>query len=245
MTRQLRAELLKQRTTAATAGMAAAMVGVALTAIALHAFGLKATSLEDAGRQLGVFVDVGVNLGSLFAGMLGALAITGEIRHGTIRPTLLHTPQRSVVIGAKAVVAFATGAAYGALATGAAAGAGTLFLHLRGVAVHVGASDYGLLVGGGAAAAALWAVIGLGVGAVFRSQVPTIVGLLVWVLFIENFLSSVPAAAKYAPAALARSVAGATDGTLHAPGLAAALLAVYAAVALAGGLRATIRGDFA
>jgi hypothetical protein len=103
-----------------------------------------------------------------------------------------------------------------------------------------------ILFVGAPAPAALWAVIGLGVGAVVRSQVPTIVGLLVWVLFIENVLGgSVAGAAKYAPAALGRAIAGATEGTLHTPALAAVLLALYAAAALAVGRLATTGRDFA
>lgn len=245
MRRQLRAELLKQRTAPTILGMAAAMVGVALTAVALHAFGLKASSLADGSRQLGVFVDVGENLGSLFAALFGAMLITGEIRHGTVRPTLLHTPQRSRVIVAKGIVALAAGAALGALATGTAAVAGTFFLDLRGIAVHIGAGDYALLVVGGAAAAALWAVIGLGAGAVVRAQVPTVVGLLVWILFIENFLSSVPSAAEYAPGTLGRALAGATEGTLLAPALAALLLSAYAAAAFLAGRGAITQRDVA
>jgi len=44
------------------------------------------------------------------------------------------------------------------------------------------------LIVGAAAASALWAAIGLGAGAIVRSQVPTVVGLFVWVLFVENIL---------------------------------------------------------
>jgi hypothetical protein len=102
------------------------------------------------------------------------------------------------------------------------------------------------LVVGGAVAAALWAVIGLGVGALVRSQVPTVVGIFVWVLFVENILTgSLPSVGKFAPAALGLAVAGATDNTLHTPALAAALLALYAAAAITVGWLATTRRDFA
>ena len=245
MKRQLRSELLKQRTTRTTLGMAAAMLGLVLVAIALHGLGLPAERVATGTDQLGVFIDVGGNLGSLFAALVGAMAITGEIRYGTIRPTLLATPQRGRVVAAKSVVAVVIGMAFGALATALAGAGGSLFLSLRGIGVHVTAGDSALLVAGGAAAAALWSVIGLGIGAVVRSQVPTVVGIFVWVLFVENILiGSIPSVGKFAPGALARAIEGATDNTLHSPTLGVGLLALYAAAALAAGWLATTRRDF-
>jgi ABC-type transport system involved in multi-copper enzyme maturation permease subunit len=246
MSRQLRAELLKLRTTRTATGMVATMVALVVGAIALHALGLPARRLAAGGDQLGIFTDVGANLGTLFAALLGVLAIAGEVRNGTIRPTLLATPQRARVIAAKAIIMALTGAVVGALATAAAAGVGSLLLQLRGVTIHVGAGDYALLVAGGAAAAGLWAVIGVGVGSAVGSQVPAVVGLMVWVLFIENILGdSIPKVAKFAPAALARATAGATTGTLHNPAAAVLLLALYSAAAAGLGLRLITQRDIA
>jgi ABC-2 type transport system permease protein len=247
MSRLLRVELLKLRTTKTAAGMAAAMVALVVVAVALHTLDLPVRRLSTGTDQLGVFTDVGENLGSLFAALLGVLAVAGEVRHGTIRPTFLATPQRGRVIAAKAVVAAVTGASAGVLATAAAGGAGSLFLALRGLTIHVDPTDYARLVAGGAAAAALWAVLGLGVGAAVRSQVPAVVGLMVWVLFVENILGeSVPAVGKFAPAALGRAIAGATRGaTLSTPALAVFLLAIYAAAAGGLGWRITTHQDVA
>jgi ABC-type transport system involved in multi-copper enzyme maturation permease subunit len=246
MNAQLRAEFLKQRTTRTTIGMVAAMLGFILLAIALHGFGLPAKNLRNGSDQLGIFIDVGENLGSLFAALFGAMAITTEVRHGTIRPTLLSTPQRGHVVAAKTVSSLATGVAFGAIATAVAAGAGTLFLAIRGITVNVGTGGYAQLIAGGAAAAALWAVIGLGVGCVARSQVPAVVGIFVWVLFVENILfGSVPSVGKFAPATLGRAIAGATNGTLHTPAIAVVLLVLYAGAAITAGWFATTRRDFA
>ena len=245
MKRQLRSEFLKQRTTRTTMGMVAAMLGLVLVAIALHGFGLPTTRVTAGADQLGVFVDVGGNLGSLFAALLGAMVMTGEVRYGTIRPTLLATPQRGRVLVAKSVVALVTGVVFGALATALAGAAGSLFLSWRGITVDVNAGDYALLVAGGAAAAALWSVIGLGVGSIVRSQVPAVVGIFIWVLFVENLLiGGFPDVGKFAPAALGRAIAGATNDTLHSPALAAGLLSLYAGAALVAGWLATTRRDF-
>jgi ABC-2 type transport system permease protein len=54
---------------------------------------------------------------------------------------------------------------------------------------------------GGAAAAALRAALGTGVGAIVRSQVGAVVGLCVWLLLIETVLADeIPAVGKYTPA---------------------------------------------
>ena len=245
MKRQLRSELLKLRTTRTTMGMAAAMLGIVVVAIALHSFGLPAERITSPADQLGVFIGVGGNLGSLFAALFGAMAITGEVRYGTIRPTLLATPQRGRVMAAKSLVALVAGVGFGVLATALGAAAGTLFLGLRGVSVDVSAGDYALLVAGGAAAASLWSVIGLGVGSIVRSQVPTVVGIFVWVLFVENVLiTSIPSVGKFSPGALGRALAGGTEGTLQTPALGLGLLVVYAGAVFVAGWLATTRRDF-
>jgi len=243
---QLASEVLKVRTTRTTVGVLAGVLGVAMLATALHAFGLPADKLSAGGDQLQVFIDVGSNMGMLFAALAGAMAFTGEIRHGTIRPTLIGTPQRRQVVAAKTAVNLVTGFLVGALASGAVAGAGTLFLRARGIDVHVAGADYWELVTGGAVAAALWSVIGLGVGTVVRSQVPSIVSLFVWVLFVENILlASFPKIGRFAPGALARTMAGQTSGTLDSAVLAALLLAGYALATIAAGALTTTRRDFA
>jgi hypothetical protein len=77
-----------------------------------------------------------------------------------------------------------------------------------GIAIQLTASDITRLLLGATLAGALWAVIGLGVGAIVRAQVPTIVGLFAWVLFVENILGDVPSWQRFAPGSLAQSLGG-------------------------------------
>src|SRR5439155_26051246 len=146
MKAQLRSELCKLRSTWTVASVVAAMLALVTLAVLLHGFGLSASRLTSLPDQRGVFTDVGVNLGALFAGPLGALSITGEIRSGTIRPTLLVTPRRGRVIAAKAVTVLAAGFVAGIISTGAAAGAGGAALASRGLTVRLGAGDYAQLM---------------------------------------------------------------------------------------------------
>jgi len=245
MTAQLRSELYKLRSTWTVASVVAAMLALVTLAVLLHGFGLPASRLASLPDQRGVCTDVGVNLGALFAGLLGALAITGEIRTGTIRPTLLVTPRRGLVIAAKAVTILAAGFAAGVISAGAAAGAGGAALASRGLTIRLGAGDYAQLILGGGAAAAMWALIGLGAGAVIRAQVPAIVALFAWLLFVENIIGGdLPSVNRFAPGALAQALAGQQrSGTLHTPAVAALLLALYAALAVAAGRTATTRRD--
>jgi ABC-type transport system involved in multi-copper enzyme maturation permease subunit len=244
MTAQLRSELYKLRSTRTVASLVAAMLALVTLAVLLHGFGLSVSRLTSLPDQRGVFIDVGVSLGAVFAGLLGALSITGEIRSGTIRPTLLVTPRRGLVIAAKAVTVLAAGFVAGVISTGAAAGVGGAALASRGLTVRLGAGDYAQLILGGGAAAAMWALIGLGVGAVVRAQVPAIVALFAWLLFVENLFADLPSAHRFVPGALAQAVAGQQrSGILHTPAAAALLLALYAALAVAAGRTAATRRD--
>lgn len=245
MRAQVRSELLKQRSTSTNLGLLVGMLGLVLFAELLHGVGLAAEHLDTRADQLITF-SRGEFLGVLFAGLVGALSITGEFRHGTIRPTLLATPQRGRVIAAKVVVSTVVGAGFGLAASALAAGAGAAALRMRGIDVELAGGDYALLVAGGAAAAALWAAIGVGVGAVVRSQVPTVVGVCAWLLFVEGLLAGDALdldVSRFAPGAAAEAISGQEPGALLAPALGAVVLAVYAVGAIAAGWLATERRD--
>ena len=245
MTGHLRAELLKQRSTPTTAILVLAMAGLVGLAIAMHVVVPAADSISTREYQMKVFV-AGTNIGMLFAAILGAIAITAELRYGTIRPTFLVTPRRWPVVTAKVVVSAAAGLLLGLIAEGLMAGAATAAFSARGIAIQLEAGDYLQVLGGGMAAAALWAMIGVGVGALVRSQVGAVVGLCAWVLVIENLLLGfVPRTGAYTPGAAGLSLTGQTGDGLLAPAAAAALLVVYAVVVSAAGWSATVRRDVA
>src|SRR5256712_9793069 len=152
MTAQLRAELLKHRSTQTTLFLFLAMVGLVALAVALHVLALGASHLSTRSDQLQVF-EVGTRVGMLFAGLVGALAITAEIRYGTIRPTFLVTPRRGPALAAKLAVSGAAGIVFGLLAEGLMAGAATVGFAARGIPNHLTGGDYLQLLAGGAAAA--------------------------------------------------------------------------------------------
>ncbi len=245
MSAQLRSEFLKQRSTFTNLGLLLAMLALVLLAVLLHAVAVPADRLQTTSDQVQVF-RFGALLGALFAGLVGALSITGEIRHGTIRPTFLVTPRRGQVVAAKIVISALIGTLFGLLAAVVAVGVGSAALGARGIPITLDAGDYTLMPLGGIAAAALWAPIGLGLGALLRNQVATLVSIFLWLLFIENLLVDfVPGVGKFAPGAAAAAITGLDRETLLAPAAGALLLVLYAATTAAAGWIATLRRDVA
>lgn len=245
----LRAELFKQRTTRTGLGLFAAMLGLVLFVLLLHGFGLAARNFDASSKQLTVLFAWGEVLGALFAALLGALSITGEIRHGTIRSTFLVIPRRSRVVAAKVLASMLIGTAFGLAAGAVAAGVGTAALQARGIDVRLDAGDYALLIAGGTAATALWAAIGVGVGAIVRNQVPVLVGICAWLLFVENLLigdvGGVGDVGRLLPGAAGKAISGQDPNTLVDPGFGLVLLVLYAAAATLAGALATARRDVA
>jgi ABC-2 type transport system permease protein len=242
VTRQLRAELFKQRSTQTTLLLLLAMFGLVALAIAIHVLAPSSSFLSTRSRQLEVF-EVGTRIGMLFAGLVGAMAITAEIRYGTIRPTFLVTPRRGPVIAAKLAVSGLAGILFGLLAEGLGAAAATAAFSARGIENQLSGSDYAQLLVGGTAASALWATIGLGVGALVRNQVGTVVGLCAWILLVENLIAFDPDTSRFAPGAAALALAGKTGDGVLAPAAAALVLVLYGAALSAAGWLATLRRD--
>src|SRR6266496_4209157 len=141
MTGQLRAELLKQRSTQTTFFLFLAMVGLVALASALHVLAPSPSSLASRNHQLQVF-EVGTRVGMLFAGLVGAMAITAEIRYGTIRPTFLVTPRRGTVVAAKLAVSALIGVVYGLLAEVLMASAAAAGFAARGIDNKLTGGDY-------------------------------------------------------------------------------------------------------
>lgn len=248
MRAQLRSELFKQRTTRSTYWLLISMVGLVAVVVLLHVAALPAQALRGAPAQLRI-MGLGTTFGTLFASLLGALSITGEIRHGLIRPTFLTTPRRSRVIAAKLAVSAIAGAAAGLVAETVTVGVSSAGLAARGIDIAPSGVQFAQLLAGGGVAAALWAAVGVAVGALVRSQVVALVGLAVWQLFIEQTLIGiVPSVARYAPGPSAGSLAGAilqqTSTYLLTPAVGVLVMAGYVAATTAAALVTTARRDF-
>ena len=246
MTAQLRAELLKLRSTRTNLGLVSAMIALVIFVVVLHGFGLAANRIDDSSEQLNLVFGWAELLGSLFAALLGALSMTSEFRHGTIRPTFLVTPQRSRVLLAKVWASMLAGGVLGILAAAISVGTGSVVLSTRSLDIRPDLADYSLLVIGCGVAAALWAAIGVGLGALVRNQVPTLIGICAWLLFVEGLLLGdigLGDVGRLTPGALAKAASGLGTDLSIAPAAAMLLLALYASAAVAGGWWAITRRD--
>ena len=245
MTAQLRSELRKLRTTRTNLGLLLGLVGLILFGVIAGSFGTEADLwLLKNQRELisnGAFA-------AAFAAMIGVLAMTSEFRHGTIRATFVFTPARTVVVAAKVLASALVGIVFGALGAALALGVGVVTIRGHGYDVLLDVGDVRQLLAGTIVMSALWATIGVGVGAVLRNQVLTIVGLFGWVFVVETLLvQQLPAVGRYAPGAAGTAMTGNTvsDSTVELlpPVAGGVLLALYAAAFVAAGALVTSRRD--
>jgi ABC-2 type transport system permease protein len=239
---QTRAEVLKIRSTRTTLGLLLGMVGLVVLVIVLTGLLEDSFSLSEAENQRTMF---GAGSGSsIFAALAGVLVIASEYRFGTIRPTFLFTPQRSRVLGAKLAAGMLAGLAFGVIAQALAFAIGIPILSGRGIDNALDGRDIALILIGSILGTALWAAIGVGLGAILRNQVASVVGLLAWVFIVENLLIGlVPTVGRLTPTAAMSALLGQTNEDLVSPGAGAALLLAWVVVLAAAGIALTARRD--
>jgi ABC-2 type transport system permease protein len=187
----------------------------------------------------------------VFALVLGILAVTSEFRHGTVTPSLLVVPDRVRLTLAKLGASLGTGLALGLVSTGLAAAIGAAILGARGIDTGLTGSQLTKMIVGGTVATALYAALGVGVGALVRNQVGAIVGTLVYLFVLENLLQIVKPLrdplAKYGFGGVGLGLTGTGDATADHPPLgqvsAGLVLAGYCAIFLVAGIAMMKRRD--
>ena len=238
MSRAISAELFKLRTTrtswAVTLGSVALVLIISLVAALTADF---SNSDDPPGPNLMQIA----GLVQIFALVLGILSVATEFRHGTITPSLLAVPDRARLIVAKFVTALVAGALLGLVAAGLCAAIVLPLLSARDIATEADTGEVIELIVGNTAACALYAAIGVGLGALIRNQVGAIIGALGWIFLIEPLLTLIPgfedAIARWFPTGAANAVAGtATNADALAQIPAGLLLLAYAALFVAAGL---------
>ena len=196
MTDQVLSELRKMRSTRTNLGLLAGMVGLILLTVLINGLVLDAAELAKHDNQHNL-LSAGTSAG-LFAALIGVMATTSEFRHGTIRPTFVVTPRRTRVILAKVLASLPMGLLFGLAAIGLSFGLGYGVLAARGIPLELGTNHILLLVLATPLMTALWAELGVGLGAIVRNQVFAVVGLIIWTLVVENLLYSlVPAVGRF------------------------------------------------
>lgn len=125
---------------------------------------------------------------SIFILILGIIGMTSEYRHMTITSTFLVTPKRPRVLVAKGLTYALLGAALGLIAF-ITSFAVTLIALMTDDHAPIDPIIALQILGGVVLAFAIYAFVGVSVGALIRNQVAAIVGALVWVLIVEALLT--------------------------------------------------------
>jgi ABC-type transport system involved in multi-copper enzyme maturation permease subunit len=123
----------------------------------------------------------GQYLGALFAMVLAILLMTNEYQHQTLTLTFLATPRRSTVIYAKFAVGACAAGVFWLVSTAIDVIGGLWFFHSEGVPNHLGDPIVVRTIFASLLVFAMWALFGLGLGALLRNQVwATLTGSLLY-----------------------------------------------------------------
>ncbi|GAA1368798.1 ABC transporter permease subunit [Catellatospora chokoriensis] len=197
--RLVRSEFLKIRTTNvwwlfALGAMGLLVVAFAANALNMHfvleppteagqtmdpeqAAVLKA--LADPVALTSYMVTSGQYFGLMFVMLLGIITVTNEFHHQTATTTFLSTPHRTSVIVAKAVAGGVFGIVLWLVTTALTVPATAIFLESEGITPALGDSEVIRAVLLNGLAYALWALIGIGIGVLIRSQIGATVTAMV------------------------------------------------------------------
>jgi ABC-2 type transport system permease protein len=185
----LDAERIKLATTRSVLWTAAAVAVLSIGLAALQAStasGAAPLPPERAATGVAVF-------GVPVLMVLAAMSVTGEYRSGMIRTTFMATPNRTLVLVAKAVVAALFSAVYAFAMTIASVVVGRLMAPpLVGSHLSFIDPDMWRLVGAITLYAALTAVLGVGVAALLRHSAGAVAVLLLWPLVVEPIVGNLP-----------------------------------------------------
>jgi ABC-2 type transport system permease protein len=176
--------------------------------------------------------------------IVGVLSMAGEYQHRTITQTLLATPLRGRVVGAKLAAIAVAGVAVAAAMMAVALLAAWPPVLADGAAMELAGADVGRTAVTTLAAGALFGMAGVSLGALFRSQLAPVVAIGAWVVVVEAILGTVLGAdaGRWFPGRAASALAG-SDVEGLSLGTATALLAGYCLVAAAAATRFTVRRD--
>ena len=238
---QLRAEIIKVRSTRTTLGLVLGMIAIILLFVILTALLTSVGELSQREQQRNLF-SIG-SFAGLFAALAGIMLVTGEYRFGTIRPTYLFTPKRSLVLVAKVVAALVAGFGFALIGEILSVGIGGVILNQRSISVALTDHDYTLITIGTLIGTALWGGIGVGLGMIVRNQVGAIIGLLAWGFVIQNLLFGLaPSVGRWTPDQAQNGLMGLTTSHLLDPAVGGVVLVGWTiAICVAGAVMAARR----
>lgn len=182
----IRAEFRKLRTTQVWLWMLLLCLGLTALVVVANIASAK-TDFELAGHVRDVMISAISSFTYIPIFILGALAVTTEYRYQTITPTVLATPSRWALITAKLITYAIVGALYALLCL--AIELAMALPWLSGRHVHVSLSEQKGPLLAAFAVLALFALVGLGAGALLRNQIVAVsVGTIFLLVLARLFL---------------------------------------------------------
>ncbi|GGO10325.1 ABC transporter permease [Microbispora rosea subsp. aerata] len=145
----------------------------------------------------------------IFVMILGVVMMTSEYRYQTITGTFLVTPRRGLVIVAKLLAGLIVGALFALAVLVFEAVTVIPAVTLAGGEFSPSASRVPQISLGIVATLTLYAVFGIGLGALVRNQIGGIVAAVVWSYVIEGIFTGIPAlhgVGKWLPAGAAQAL---------------------------------------
>lgn len=190
MIRLIRGEFLKLRTTQVGFWLLVSTIAIgALLAVAQVAPRDGIRTQEDVPNLFAGFASSPAYV-ILFT--LGALGVTTEFRYQTITPTVLQTPSRWAIVTAKMITYAIVGVVFSVAALAAETAVGVPWLSSKGIDVHWGDSNVQHAIIGTFGVLALFGIVGLGIGALVRNQIVTVVVGIIFLVVISNILLAIP-----------------------------------------------------
>ena len=234
MTRLIRGELIKVRTTRTALGFGAASVLLVLALVLISFLAGDPRTISDKRDALNVGGVLSVPL--LIFGIVGA---TGEYRHRTIAPAVLIAPGRVRLTIARLAAYVLTALAVGAAMVVVALAVG---LPLANQGEDMRGGDIVAIAGGGLVVTTLATTLGVGVGVLVRNQVAGVVGTLIWLFILAPVLGLIDEQLPNYTTLPAAGVAGGSDGDISFA-TAVLVLVAWAAAFVAVGLLVDRRRD--
>jgi ABC-2 type transport system permease protein len=228
VSRVLRSELLKLRTTRTALGFAAAGVLLVLLVVLVGTLAGNPKTVVDKRAVLSIGDPLAVVL--LLFGVVGA---TAEYRHRTVAAGALIVPSRLRLSVGRMFAYGLAGLAVGALMLIVSFAIGIPLL--SGTAgPSLGAGDYAQALGGSLLACGLGAMLGVAIGVLVANQVGAVVGTLVVVFVVDPLLVQLSDnVGKFAFGNALTAVAGRNTSHQLAFGAAVAVILAWTALALA------------
>jgi ABC-2 type transport system permease protein len=247
----LDAELLKMRSTRANALLVLATLVLAVLTVATSVPGVmeenSSISLDDPDL-LAMMVGNGFGAPQVLMTLLGVLAFTQEFRYGTVTSTYLGEPRRMRVLVAKGL-SLALASVVITILTLVV----TLTLSIALIGSQDGnvtvAAQFWQTVAAGFVVMAAYGVAGVAIGALIPNQIAAVVGVLIWMLAIEQMvIPLLPDVGRWLPFGAASSLlqlgpSYGLDGVFLSAPMGGLLLAAYTAAAVALALVVTPRRD--